>query len=59
MKNDVKRAALAALANAPKIAADAVIKTINDLNDKNDARRLFAAIGIKPATVEEVTTKNN
>lgn len=47
MRNDIRRLALKNLANAPKIVAK---KTINDLtspNDKEEAKRLFSALGIR------------
>lgn len=47
MKNHITRKALKALANAPTTAARDVINSLPDENDKQDAKRLFVALGVR------------
>lgn len=48
MKNEIKRAALLALANAPNIAAAELLKRLTAEEDKAEALKLFKALGVEP-----------
>lgn len=56
MRNETKRAALLALANAPNIAAAELLKRLPP-DERREALRLFQALGITPQTLAQ-TTKN-
>lgn len=59
MDNRTKRLALATLANAPSIAAAELLKQLTPA-ERNEALRLFSALGIKPrplATVDKLKTE--
>lgn len=54
MKNSIIRAALQALADAPKTAAAALLEKLPPA-DRADAVKLFQALGVKidPSTIQE------
>ena len=48
MKNKVIRKAIKNLANAPALALAKTLEELTDPTDRDDAKRLFEAVGVKP-----------
>ena len=63
MSNQVRKIILKHLANAPAIAAREALREFSTDEDRNEARRIFAAVGITPheptKAAHRVTLYNN
>lgn len=49
MSNNVKKTVIKYLATAPAIAAREALRELSTDEERNEARRIFAAVGITPA----------